>query len=432
MATFYQLTPDAFNSGFQGLSSQTQTQNKNSGNSNTLLKGRYDNVRRPVRGIQIKDDTYATLQVRTADGRNTQLIDAGGPIQSSKDSTYSYSYQYSNFLIQSIQQQRAEKKQIVETFGEPYVFFFGQHPVMLQIQGVLLNTEDFNWRAEFMENYDKYLRGTACVQNKTRVYLSWDTIVTEGYILDCTTQEVSAERHWLNFSFTMFLTNYADVSPIGLSDFPRPAEFQLDPTSFDTSGFGTGFGVSRDLAQERLLNAAVFGSNSLIDTMKDLLTNATGFLSGVAQQTLSLFSGRQTLVPTSLSDLIDPNDTQVAFGSVGLISPIDGRVVTLPPGNDRFAAATYGPIQKNLDEYIARLPAWGANTQPIVSDLFQEQTAAPANVGDMIQTAVAGFGIKAPAPADLINSAKGGKFTTIASFTPDSTITKTSGGLPGL
>lgn len=427
MPTFYQLTPDAFGSGFQGLTATQQA--GSTSNPNSMLKPPFSNVRRPARGIQIKEDTYATLQVRTADGRNLPLIDAGGAVQSADDSSYSYSYQYSNFLIQTIQQQRSEKKQIVETFGEPYVFFFGQHPIMLQVQGVLLNTEDFNWRAEFMQNYDEHLRGTACVQNKTRVYLTWDTIVVEGYILDCNTQETSAERHWLSFGFTMFLTNYADVSPIGLNEFPRPAEFQLDPTSFDTSGFGTGFGVNRDLANERLVNAAVFGTNSLLDTMKDLITNAGGFLSGVAQNTLSLFSGRQVLVPAGLADFNDPLDLQVAAGSVGIISPIDGRVVTLPPGNDRFAAATYGPIQKNLDEYVARLPAWGMNTQPLVSDLFDEQTAAPASITDLIQTAIAGFGIKAPAPANLVTAGNKGAFTTVAAFAPDSTITKTSGSL---
>lgn len=427
MATFYQLTPDAFNSGFQGLKKNAKTSDADA-SVNNKANSRYAGVRRPVRGIQIKDDTYATIQVRTADGRNVPLIDAGG--DKTGTDNFSTTKVYSNFLIQSIQQQRAEKQQIVETFGEPYIFFYGQHPVMLQIQGVLLNTEDFNWRAEFMENYDLYLRGTACVRNKARVYLSWDTIVTEGYIMNCSTEEVSAERHWLSFSFTMFLTNYADVSPIGLSDFPRPAEFQLDSSSFDTSGFGTGFGVSRDLAQERLLNAAVFGTNSLLDTVKDLITNATGFLSGIAQDAQSLFSGRQVLVPAGLAP--DPLDTQVAFGSVGLVSPIDGRVVTFPPKNDRFAAATYGPIQKNLDEYIARLPAWGSNTQPIASDIFNEQAVGKNTVGGLIQSAVAGFGISAPAPADLITAGKSGKFTTIASFSPNSTITKTTGGLPGL
>jgi hypothetical protein len=427
MPTFYQLTPDAFNKGFQGLTATQQTKPTN-GQSDPRFAG----VRRPARGIQIKDDTYAILQVRTADGRNQPLIDAGGNLPGINGSNVTGTYSYSNFLVQSIQQQRVEKKQIVETFGEPYIFFFGQHPVMLQVSGVLINTEDFNWRAEFMQNYDQQLRGTSCVQNKTRVYFSWDTIVTEGYILECSTQEVAAERHWLNFSFQMFLTNYADVSPIGLSDFPRPAEFQFDASSFDTSGFGTGIGVDNDLAQERVLNAASFGSNSLISTMQNLLTNASGFLSGVTQNVQSLFSGRQVLVPAGFGG--DDDDAQFAAGSVGLVSPLDGRLVTLPPGNDRFAAAVYGPIQKNLDEYVAQLPSWGRNTtQPLVSDIFNTNQVAPQDsVTDLIQSAVSSFGITDPAPAALITAGGAGKFATIASFTPGSTITKTAAGLPGL
>jgi hypothetical protein len=424
MATFYQMTPDAFNSGFQGLSATQQ----NKGAPNGQPDARFANVRRPVRGIQIKDDTYATIQVRTADGRNISLIDAGGPDEG-PDGT-STTKVYSNFLIQNIQQQRMEKKQVVETFGEPYIFFFGQHPIILQVSGVLINTEDFNWRAEFIANYDEFLRGTSCVQNKTRVYLSWDTIVTEGYIMECSFQETAAERHWLSFNFQMFLTNYADVSPIGISDFPRPAEFQLDATSFDTTGFGIGFGVERDLAQERLVNAAVFGTNSLLDTMKTLLTDATGFLSGVAQNAQALFSSRQLVVPAGIaSNPIDLEDLQVAAGSVGLVNPLDGRVVTLPPRNDRFAAATYGPIQQNLDEYIARLPAWGSNTAPLVSDLFGEQTAGQNTLPDLIQAAISGFGIHTPAPPDLLSAANDGSFATVSSFSPDSTITK---GIPGL
>ncbi len=117
----------------------------------------------------------------------------------------------------------------------------------------------------------------------------------------------------------------------------------------------------------------------------------------------------------------------MAAGSVGLISPIDGRVVTLPPGNDRFAAAVYGPIQKNLDEYIAKLPSWGYNSQPLVSDIFNEQTAPKTSITDLIQTAVAGFGIKAPAPTSLITAGNNGQFATVASFMPDSTITKVAG-----
>jgi hypothetical protein len=425
MPTIIQLTPDSFNSGFQGTTGvdPTASNARNPGFVNSSqTQGRFDQVRRPVRGLQIKDDTYATIQVRTADGRNLPLIDAGGNIQSKNDSLYSYSANYSNFLLQTVQEQRTEKKQIVETFGEPYIFFFGEHPRIISASGVLLNTEDFNWRAEFLENYELYLRGTRCVQNKTRVYLSWDDIVTEGYIMDCQVQDIAIERYYVQFSFTMFLTNYQNVSDIGLSDFPRPTEFQLDVNSFDTTGFGIGFGVSRDLATERLINAATFAKNSLLDTIRSSIINADTMLNQVAQTAENLFLGRAIRVPAGLAP--DPLDTQVAFGSIGLVSPIDGRVVTVPPQGDRWAASVFGPIQQNLDEYIARLPAWGSNTQPIVSDLFDEQTVKKNSVTDIIQQAFETFGIQDPPPVDIIKAAKNITSSTVPMFSNTAAITK--------
>ena len=41
---------------------------------------RYASVRRPVRGLQIKQDTYGTLEVKTKDGKNVLLVDSGGRI----------------------------------------------------------------------------------------------------------------------------------------------------------------------------------------------------------------------------------------------------------------------------------------------------------------------------------------------------------------
>ena len=34
----------------------------------------------------------------------------------------------SNFLIQAVTEERMEKQQVVETFGESFIFFFGERP----------------------------------------------------------------------------------------------------------------------------------------------------------------------------------------------------------------------------------------------------------------------------------------------------------------
>lgn len=101
-----------------------------------------DSVRRPFRGIEIKNDTYATIQVIGSDGYTRPLVDAGGSLPPSSDNAVAgskvrtkvsrnamnSSYFYSNFIIQSVKDSRQEKAQFMETFGDTYIFFFGERP----------------------------------------------------------------------------------------------------------------------------------------------------------------------------------------------------------------------------------------------------------------------------------------------------------------
>lgn len=93
MATFVQIEPDAFNESFNNLADD-----RRSGDyldpSSEMRVGNYRHVRRPVRGIQIKDDTYATIQVRQANGVALPLFDAAGRSATGRGT------HNSNFLLQ--------------------------------------------------------------------------------------------------------------------------------------------------------------------------------------------------------------------------------------------------------------------------------------------------------------------------------------------
>ena len=144
----------------------------------------FSGVRRPFRGIEIKEDTYSIMKVIQSNGREIPLVDSGGSVQSqSGGSTTAGSgvpgrtqkrggtrtYNYSNFIIQNISESRQEKSQILETFGDTYIFFFGERPRILQVTGLLFNTLDFNWRTEFWVNYEETLRGSKLVERDARV-----------------------------------------------------------------------------------------------------------------------------------------------------------------------------------------------------------------------------------------------------------------------
>src|SRR6267154_2741792 len=177
-------------------------------------------IRRPVRGTQLKEDSFATMRVVAGSGQAVPIIDAGSRRTDDKNKIFEVNGKratdiYSNFFLQTITEERAEKQQILETFGEPFIFFFGQLAQIITFSGILLNTFDFNWEAEWWWNYDNYLRGTRCVENDARVFLAFDETLVTGYIMATAATKNAQEKNWVNFQFQMFLTSNTNFSRIG-------------------------------------------------------------------------------------------------------------------------------------------------------------------------------------------------------------------------
>ena len=207
-----------------------------------------NHIRRPVRGIVLKEDTFATLRMVAGNGGNLKLVDAGS--NRLDDSTGGNNFMqmpdgkratdiYSNFLIQQIQEERVEKQQIIETFGEPYIFLFGERARVINITGVLANTFDFNWEAEWWYNYDNFIRGTRCIENDARIFLSFDNTLVGGYIIAASTSKTSDQRNYVNFQFQLFVTSYVNYSQIG-----DPSAIPPGGRSFFTNVATTSIGAT--------------------------------------------------------------------------------------------------------------------------------------------------------------------------------------------
>lgn len=166
-------------------------------------------VARPTSGIVIKPNTFAVARVVNSRGETLRVLNSslamGGPDDGRADA-------WTDWLLAGVQEDRAEKTQIVETFGETYLYAFGQRTRVLSFSGILLNTLDYNWRAVFWENWDTYFRATKLIQNDARMYISFDDILVEGYPLNATAQQSAGDSNQLNFQFTFFVTNYVNVS----------------------------------------------------------------------------------------------------------------------------------------------------------------------------------------------------------------------------
>ena len=181
-------------------------------------------IRRPYEGIALKERTPAHVTVVKADGDFVLLNNSLGDTQESAGYLTDPSVRHggrerywTDFTLLQVQESREEKFQLQETFGEDFVFFFGEKPRFLSCAGTLVNTLDFQWRTIFLENYDKSLRGTRCVENRARVHLSWDDVLVEGYMVRCSTVDHASEPHQIPFNFTMLLTGYWSLAAMNLS-----------------------------------------------------------------------------------------------------------------------------------------------------------------------------------------------------------------------
>jgi hypothetical protein len=169
-------------------------------------------ARRPVRGIEIKEDTYAMMKVVKLTGEEVDLFDQSSPTGRSK--------QTASFLLQAAQEQRMEKHQIIETFGEPYIFFFGEAPRFLDCEAVLLNTHDFNWEAEWWKNWEEFFRGTKAIEMGARTYMFYDDTVVEGYMVMATAVKHAQQPYHVTLTWKMFVCSSTNISSIGDPNFP--------------------------------------------------------------------------------------------------------------------------------------------------------------------------------------------------------------------
>jgi len=281
-------------------------------------------VRRPLRGVQVKRDTYSVLRVLTATGREIDLLD-GGSNHRDPDGT-GYTTTYSNFLIQQIQENRMEKQQIVETFGEDYIFFFGERPRFLQVQGILLNTKSFDWKNEFWHNYEKYLRGTKLVENNARLYLYFDDVVVEGYLVAANTTQGADNPHMLPFNFQMFVTNYAITSHVGSVYFQQDAKASSEGLPAPSAN------TLRENATRAAVRGAAGGLHSFLVATSQAATNASFSLQSTIEN-----------VGATLAGGLNP-----ALGaSYFLRRTVDNRARARPPQINQ-------PIYDMVDEYLGR------------------------------------------------------------------------------
>ncbi len=277
-------------------------------------------VSRPLNGISVKPNAHAFVQVLKSDGVPIAVFNqVGGRRNKVTSSSTQYSGDlrglpgnattsdlnsnsdgkstaWTDWLLQSVQEARVEKTQVVETFGDTFLYAFGERPRTLQFNGVLLNTEDYNWRAVFWENWDKFFRASKLMEADARMYIGWEDVIVEGYPLNAVAREVSDNDNMLSFSFTFFVTNYINISAQSGFSLQRNRHISVTRSGYPGSPLAkrrTEVNDKRKMFVELLgIKGATLAGGAAYTSMLEAIEKLPPELRGKASEDAAKFVGR--------------------------------------------------------------------------------------------------------------------------------------------
>jgi len=206
--------------------------------------------------------------------------------------------------MQTITEQRQEKHQFISTFGATYAFFFGEHPRTINVSAILLNSDNFPWESEWWYNYENYLRGTSLAERDLRMYLTYDDVSIEGYILNCMTTKDANDPQQVRLNFSMFVTHYDILDTIHRNTrrWTGGGEFMVDASSQDYDAIKDSKGrlipaTSTGAAVRKANLDALADGPGLLSAIKGAINSVSSFVDGTIQDARNFLYGRTLRVP---------------------------------------------------------------------------------------------------------------------------------------
>lgn len=325
-------------------------------------------VRRPFRGLELRDPVSAYMKLVRRDGSVVQFLD-------SSDRT-GRSSEYSNFILQSVQDQRMEKQQILETFGADYLMLFGPAPHFLQVSAMLIHSLDFDWKTEFLENYEKYLRGTRAIEQGARTYLFYDGAIVEGYILNAQVSETSDNPQLVPLSFQFFVTHHENIRVTGdTGDYPVRSSLLLPE--------GVTLDQLREPMSGELIDALVAPSQGRIESLfAKQRIQSDGPLRGKIADNYDEYTGPQGQGPIYPDLLVDIDKLDAMASDVADSYMMDeGKSPTDSPQamRDMGLGPSFRPSGIGAGAFASARATFGASASASVG--FSARASAGVSVG---------------------------------------------------
>lgn len=166
---------------------------------------------------------------------------------------------YFDFFLQSAEESFEEKFQIMETLGDSYaVYGLGKKPRIWSYSGVLLNSQENDWRVNFIKMFDDYISISRLAKFRkntlnNQVNLIYDSFNIRGAILNLRTSLRSDNELATPFGFTMLVTKLTSTNVLRATTSFQELEEDEPVISLFTDPENTGnVAVSETFANQQL------------------------------------------------------------------------------------------------------------------------------------------------------------------------------------
>jgi len=117
------------------------------------------------------------------------------------------------FIIQQVSEVDEERLGPMYTFAQPLVYGVGRAGRIFTYGGWLVdNLKDGSAQAQWMEMYDRWLRGSKCIQNKCFAEIYYRDKIRRGYIMHTNLTEDASQPSRAQFAFTIFVVDELTIS----------------------------------------------------------------------------------------------------------------------------------------------------------------------------------------------------------------------------
>ena len=114
---------------------------------------------------------------------------------------------YVGFILTGVQETHSEKLEIVPLPGDSFAsYFYGASPRQFGFSGILLNTEQDQWRDTFEQIYEKYLRGSVSSRDFSIVQVSYNGRIVSGWLTNLSQQMNGDNDLMASFSFSVLVS----------------------------------------------------------------------------------------------------------------------------------------------------------------------------------------------------------------------------------